>query len=42
LVKVTSEPTTRITIVDDVAAGKNIARIILLAITMRKDLKLMW
>jgi hypothetical protein len=34
---VTGEPRARITIVDDVAAGTNIARTKILVATMRKD-----
>jgi hypothetical protein len=39
LVDVAGESRVRISIVEDVAAGKIIARIILLAATMRKDPK---
>jgi hypothetical protein len=39
LVNVAGEPRARITIVEDVAAGKVIAGIILLAATMKKDLR---
>jgi hypothetical protein len=37
MVDVAEEPRVRITIVEDVATVTNIARIILLAATMRKD-----
>jgi hypothetical protein len=37
MMDVVGEPTVRITIVDDVVAGINIARIILLVPTIRKD-----
>jgi hypothetical protein len=42
LVDVAGEPSIRITIVEDIAAGTNIARIILLAATMRKPPKSTW
>jgi hypothetical protein len=42
LVNVAGEPKVRITIVKDVAAGINIARITLLAATRRKNPKLIW
>jgi anaerobic glycerol-3-phosphate dehydrogenase len=42
LVDVAGESRVRITIVEDVVAGKIIARIILLAATMRKDPKSIW
>jgi hypothetical protein len=42
LVDVAGESTVRITIIEDVAAGKIIARIILLAATMRKDPTSIW
>jgi hypothetical protein len=42
LVDVTKESRVQITIVEDVAAGKIIARIILLAATMRKDSRSIW
>jgi hypothetical protein len=42
LVDVAGEPSIRIAIVEDVAAEINIARIILLAATMRKTLKSTW
>jgi hypothetical protein len=42
LIDVAGESRVRITIVEDVVAGINTARIILLAATKRKDPKLMW
>jgi hypothetical protein len=42
LITVVGESRVRITIVEDVAAGKNTARIILLAATKRKDPKSIW
>jgi hypothetical protein len=42
LVDVAGESRVRITIVEDIAAGKIIARIILLAKTMRKDPRSIW
>jgi hypothetical protein len=42
MVDVAGEPSIRITIVEDVAAGANIARIILLVATMRKTPKSTW
>jgi hypothetical protein len=42
LVDIAGESRVQITIVEDVAAGKIIARIILLAATMRKDPRSMW
>jgi hypothetical protein len=42
LVDVAGESRVRITIVEDVAAGKIIVRIILLAVTMRKDPRSIW
>jgi hypothetical protein len=42
LVDVAGESRVRITIVEDVAAEKIIARIILLAATMRKDPRSVW
>jgi hypothetical protein len=42
LVDVAGEPKVRITIVEDVGAETNIARITLLAATRRKNPKLIW
>jgi hypothetical protein len=42
LVDAAGKSRVRIIIVEDVAAGKIIARIILLAATMRKDPRLVW
>jgi hypothetical protein len=42
LVDIAGEPKVRITIVEDVAAGTNIASITLLVATRRKNLKLIW
>jgi hypothetical protein len=42
LIDVTGESRVRITIVEDVAAGTNTARIILLMATKRKDPKSIW
>jgi hypothetical protein len=42
LVNIAGELKVRITIVEDVASGKIIARIILLAATMRKDPRSVW
>jgi hypothetical protein len=42
LVNVAGEPKVQITIVKDVAAGINIARITLLVATRRKNPKLIW
>jgi hypothetical protein len=42
LINVTGESRVRITIVEDVAAGTNIARIILLAAIKKKDPKSIW
>jgi hypothetical protein len=42
MVDVAGESRIRITIIEDVAAGKIIARIILLAATMRKDPRSVW
>jgi hypothetical protein len=42
LVNIAGESRVRITIVEDIAAGKIIARIILLATTVRKDPRSVW
>jgi hypothetical protein len=42
LIDVAGESRVRITIVEDVAGRKIIARIILLAVTIRKDPRLIW
>jgi hypothetical protein len=42
LIAAAGESRVRITIVDDVAAGTNTARIIFLAVTKRKDPKSIW
>jgi hypothetical protein len=42
LIDVAGESRIQITIVEDVAAGKIIARIILLAVTIRKDPRSVW
>jgi hypothetical protein len=42
LVNVAEKPSVRITIVEDVAVGTNIARITILAATKRNNLKPIW
>jgi hypothetical protein len=42
LVNIVGEPRVRITIIEDVEAGTNIARIIFLAPTKRKDPRSIW
>jgi hypothetical protein len=42
LVDIVGKPRVQITIIEDVAAGTNIARTTLLAATMKKSLRLIW